>query len=184
MMSTTTSGDARFGAAVRGTMTTFRSGTAIAPPPRSRVEGIEAWALRKFPPSFVRFLSEYNGGTLESGEIQLKWGSFYLEKFLPIVDDINSSPRGIEDLEVIASQLDWALSEDEESESLDLIPIASAFAGNYVMLDYRRNEHDPEVVYWDHEKSTEFMPVTYEIARSFSEFLELLQSNWPIKETR
>lgn len=56
----------------------------------------------------------------------------------------------------------------------ELIPIASFFAGDYVCLDFTDNRDEPSICVWNHENSGEFEPVTYKVANTFAEFLEML----------
>ncbi len=54
------------------------------------------------------------------------------------------------------------------------MPISSVFAGDFVCLDFRIDKNNPSVCIWSYEESGEFEPVTYNVADSFTEFLEIL----------
>ena len=49
------------------------------------------------------------------------------------------------------------------------------YDGNlYVCLDYRKSKEKPSICVWSHEESEDFAPVTYKVADTFSEFVEML----------
>lgn len=41
-------------------------------------------------------------------------------------------------------------------------------------LDYRKSKEKPSICVWSHEESEDFAPVTYKVADTFSEFVEML----------
>jgi len=77
-------------------------------------------------------------------------------------------------MEVVLSQIDTRLTDDENLIGANVIPIAALFAGDFVCLDFRNSE-TPSVVVWFHEESDELSPVTTKVAEDFTEFLNMLK---------
>lgn len=97
-----------------------------------------------------------------------------VETFLSIIKVEDYAEFGDYDIDVIHTQLDERLSANEDLVGYDMVPIAQIFAGDYVCLDYRESSDHPCVCVWSHEESGEFDPVTYKIADSFTQFIEML----------
>lgn len=81
---------------------------------------------------------------------------------------------GMFDIDITWSQLDERLTDDGDLLGVDLLPIAVLFAGDFLCLDFRKSRNNPEICVWDHENSAELEPVTYHVANSFNEFLDML----------
>ena len=147
------------------------------PPSKERIEWFEKAYRIKLPESFVQFLAYANCG------VPVKEKTFFvgnkerlIERFLCITNSPKQEPdKGIYDITVVATQLDERLVDDPDMIGMNLIPIATLFAGDFVCLDYRESKDNPKVVVWDHEQSDEFAPATEVVANSFDEFLELLK---------
>ncbi len=105
-----------------------------------------------------------------------KWGNsnYVIERFLGFINNYKTSSIGIYDIAVVLSQIDTRLTDNPDLEGDELIPIASLFAGNYLCLDFTKDGENTSICIWDHEESDEFQPVTYKVADSFSEFIEML----------
>lgn len=65
-------------------------------------------------------------------------------------------------------------TDNEDLIGVEVLPIAELFAGDYVCLDYRKSREKPSICVWSHEESEDFAPVTYKVADTFSEFVEML----------
>jgi hypothetical protein len=130
----------------------FDPASIVPPPPPGHLEALEDYYDIKLPDDYKRFVVT-----------------------LPVIQDVEDHPLGWLELEVVASQLDSRLSDDEDGENINLIPIAALFAGNFVVLDYRKGPENPTVGFWDHEASEDFAPAVTTVARSFSEFLSILK---------
>lgn len=133
------------------------------------------WRL-KLPLDYRQFLKEYNGGVPEKREFKGNHSNriYMVEFFLSIVKVEDYNKFGYYDISVIHSQLDERLSANEDLIGYDMVPIACIFAGDYVCLDFREDSAHPCVCVWSHEESGEFDPVTYRIADSFTQFIEML----------
>lgn len=101
--------------------------------------------------------------------------TYVVERFLGFINDVKSSPLENYDIAVVLSQIDTRLTDNPELVGDELIPIASLYAGNYVCLDYRQDKENPSICVWNHEESDEFSPMTYHVANSFLDFIELLR---------
>lgn len=132
------------------------------------------WRLQ-LPGSFLDFIKVYNGAEVEGAIFECNNRSYAIERFLCILDDIENSPKGIYDIDVVFSQIEERLTDNEDLLGAEVLPIASIFAGDFVCLDFRENKKNPLVCVWSHEESGEFEPVLYKIAANFSGFLEVLQ---------
>ncbi|KEZ52455.1 SMI1/KNR4 family protein [Metabacillus indicus] len=132
------------------------------------------WRL-KLPESFLRFIKENNGAEIDDGTFEYSNRGYAVERFLCMLDDIEDNPNGIYDIDVVFTQIGERLTDNEDLLGAEVLPIASIFAGDFVCLDYRADKNNPSVCIWSHEESGEFDPVTYKVADSFSEFLNILE---------
>jgi hypothetical protein len=78
------------------------------------------------------------------------------------------------DVSVVTSLLDARLTTDPDRVGLSLIPIAELFAGDFVVLDFRRDPSAPRISIWYHERSIDFAPVADDLCASFSDFCAML----------
>lgn len=90
------------------------------------------------------------------------------------MENYKDSQLGWYDISVVISQIEERLTDNLDLIGVEVLPIAELFAGDYVCLDYRTNKNAPSVCVWSHEKSGEFEPVTYKVADTFAEFIEML----------
>ena len=155
-------------------MIDFVEGSILPPPPAARVERLQDEFAQRFPPAYLEFLQASNGGKIVRNAVEAGSQPFVIERFLPIVGDIKADPDGWADVAVVVTQLDARLVEDEDKLGVPLVPIASLFAGDFLVLDYRRGATEPSVARWDHEASVDLAPVADEVAPSFAAFLKLL----------
>ncbi|WP_203289910.1 SMI1/KNR4 family protein [Metabacillus sp. cB07] len=132
------------------------------------------WRL-KLPESFLRFIKENNGAEIDDGTFEYSNRGYAVERFLCMLDDIEDNANGIYDIDVVFTQIGERLTDNEDLLGAEVLPIASIFAGDFVCLDYRADKNNPSVCIWSHEESGEFDPVTYKVADSFSEFLNILE---------
>lgn len=99
---------------------------------------------------------------------------YMVEFFLSIVKVEDYDEFGDYDIDVVHTQLDERLSANKHLIGYDMVPIAYIFSGDFVCLDFRENSAHPSMCVWSHEESGEFDPVTYKIADSFTQFIEML----------
>ncbi len=133
------------------------------------------WRL-KLPLDYRQFLKEYNGGVSKKCEFKGDHSNriYMVENFLSIIKGEDYDEFGDYDIDVILTQVEERLSANRHLIGVDMLPIAQIFAGDYVCLDFREINDHPSVCVWSHEESGEFDPVTYKIADSFTQFLEML----------
>lgn len=136
---------------------------------------LEEYCGIKFPGSYVDFIQKYNAGVPIKNEFLCNNHFYAIDRFLGFISDYETSPLGDYDIGVVLSQVDTLLTDDPDLVGDEMIPIVELFAGDLVCLDYRDNKENPSVCVWDHEESDEFDPVTYHVADSFSEFIEMLR---------
>lgn len=139
-----------------------------------RIRKVEEYSKIKFPDSYMDFIKKYNAGVPINNEFLCNKHFYAIDRFLGFVNEYKTSPLGNYDIAVVLSQIDIRLTDNLDLIGDELIPIASLFAGDYVCLDYRQNREKPSICVWDHEESEEFAPVTYKVADTFSEFVEML----------
>lgn len=140
-----------------------------------RIRKIEEYSEVSFPKSYIDFICKYNIGVPITKEFLCNNHSYAIDRFLGFVNEYNTSPLGDYDIAVVLSQIDTRLTDNPDLIGDEMIPIASLFAGDYVCLDFKENKDNPSICVWSHEESDEFMPVTYKVADSFSEFIGMLR---------
>lgn len=139
-----------------------------------RIQSFEKYSRVKLPDSYIDFIKKYNVGEPITDNFSDSNNSYVIDRFLGFVNEYETSPLGDYDISVVLSQIDCYLTDNPDLIGDELIPIAALFAGNFVCLDFTEDKENPSVCVWDHEESDEFKPVTYKIADSFSEFLDML----------
>lgn len=139
-----------------------------------RIQKIEKYSRISFPNSYISFIKKYNIGIPITNEFISNKHSYAVDRFLGFVNEYKTSSLGEYDIAVVLSQIDTRLTDNPDLVGDELIPIASLFAGDYVCLDFTENKDEPSVCIWSHEESEEFKPVTYKVANTFSEFVDML----------
>jgi len=153
----------------------FDPASIIPPPPPGRVEMLEDYFEIPLPDDYKRFVTTHNGAVPLESRFDVAGLERAVERFLPIIQDVEGHPLGWLDLEVVASQLDSRLTDDEDGENINLVPIAAVLAGDFIVLDYRKGSEHPTIGLWDHEASEDFAPAVTTVARTFNEFLSILR---------
>ena len=100
--------------------------------------------------------------------------NYAVTRFLCILKNVQETQNGWYDISVVESQIGERLTDNESLIGVEVLPIAELFAGDYVCLDYRKSKEKPSICVWSHEESEDFAPVTYKVADTFSEFVEML----------
>ncbi len=139
-----------------------------------KIQKLEDYSGVKFPESYIGFIKKYNTGIPITNKFEFNGNVYVIERFLGFINNYKTSSIGIYDIAVVLSQIDTRLTDNPDLEGDELIPIASLFAGNYLCLDFTKDGENTSICIWDHEESDEFQPVTYKVADSFSEFIEML----------
>lgn len=149
--------------------------TIVKPlPTEMSVSKHEKYWRQTLPKSYVEFMNLNNGVVVEDATFQIGNREYMIERFLCMVDDIKEHPQAIYDIDVVLSQIEERLTDNEELLGAEVLPIAAVFAGDFVCLDFRNNTKEPAVCVWSHEESGELEPVFYEITKSFADFIDIL----------
>ena len=149
---------------------------SILPAPSDqRILEFESNCRITLPEEFKKFIKEYNGAVPETKVFFDGRSERMVERFLSLLDDFKSDDvNGWYDIEVVLSQIDTRLGDDEDLIGYNVIPFAALFAGDFVCLDCRKSGIAPVVV-WFHEESDDFSPVFSTVAASVTEFFEMLK---------
>lgn len=140
----------------------------------------EEWEVT-LPSDYKEFLKKYNAGIPQQDSFVYRGHEYALIRFLGIIDDFEDNEMGEYDIEVVESEIGERLTDNEDLVGMEVVPIAELFAGDYLCLDLRKKhklfgkkDDTPSVCVWDHEESGVFDPVTYKVADSFTDFLNML----------
>ena len=133
----------------------------------------EMWRL-KLPADYRAFLLETNGGIPQKNEFTYNNRKRMIESFLCILEDTENSEFGSYDIDVVLTQIEDRLTDNEDLVGCEVLPIAELFAGDYLCMDFRKDKDSPEICIWSHEESEELDPVTYKVANTFTEFVGML----------
>jgi hypothetical protein len=153
----------------------IKKGTALTPPSDALVAEFEDANDVTLPTSFVALLRTANGATPLRPLLETPRRQRVVERFLCLLDDYKT-PEGAYDMNVVMTQIDERLGDDEEEVGNSIIPFAVLFAGDFVCLDFRNDRAAPTVCVWYHEESTTFRPLVETIAPSFDAFLAMLHA--------
>lgn len=128
----------------------------------------------KLPKDYLDFIMRYNGGEPVQDTFEYNKYDYSIDRFLCILDDVENSEDGEYDISVVEEEIGEMLTDNENLIGIEVLPIAELYGGDMVCLDFRKSPDSPTVCIWDSEESDEFEPVTYEVAKSFTEFCEML----------
>ncbi len=131
------------------------------------------WRI-KLPKDYMDFIMKYNGGEPDQDAFIHNKYEYNIERFLCILEDVENSEVGEYDISVVEGEIGERLTENEDLIGIEVLPIAELYGGDMICLDFRKTPDAPTVCIWDSEESDEFAPVTYEVAKSFTEFLGML----------
>lgn len=153
----------------------IKEGTIIYPlPNKALIEEEEKFWHIKLPKDYLNFIMCYNGGEPIQDTLTHNDYDYNIDRFLCILDDVENSEYGEYDIGVVEGEIGEMLTENEDLIGIEVLPIAELYGGDMVCLDFRKNPEAPTVCVWDSEESDEFAPVTYEVAKSFTEFCNML----------
>lgn len=158
----------------------------IAAPGDERIHEFEKAHGVKFPEEYISFLKAHNGAVPVKGAIDCRNETYYVERFLPLLDKEALEKMGLienqETLErLLPLEMDAVIQEyaDRITEDLDLeemyyIPIALLSGGNLACLDFGVYPDPPTVCIWLKEESDSLYPVLADAAVDFDDFLDRL----------
>jgi hypothetical protein len=153
----------------------FQPNTCLPAPSDETIRAMEENYEIKLPNLFVQFLQSGNGGTPIQNEFRQGTRERVIEFFLCLLDaPADNETRGWGDINVVITQLDERLVEDEDAYGIPIIPFGALFGGDFICLDYRENPENPSIAVWDHEQSEDLKPYLEKIADSFEAFLQKL----------
>jgi hypothetical protein len=143
-------------------------------PSNERIEWFEKIYRIELPIEYKEFLRNFNGCKPITNILNSNGREYVIERFLCLLDKPKENEiYGWYDLTSVLTQLDCRLIDDEDLIGMNVIPIATLFAGDFICLDYRK-DIKPCVVVWNHEESDDFEPVTEEVADNVNEFFNML----------
>lgn len=153
----------------------IKNGSELQSPNDELIESFEEYCEIKLPTDFIDFLKKYNGSIPITNVFLHEKNELLIERFLCLLEDPeDDDENGWYDIEVVLSDIDTRLTDDEDLTGVNVIPFAVLFAGDFLCLDFSEKEI-PSVVVWYHEESGELNPVTSEVADNFSNFLSMLK---------
>ncbi len=126
------------------------------------------------PQDYKAFIMSFNGGEPVQMVFSYDGYEYGIDRFLCILKNPRGSEFGVYDISVVDTQIGEMLTDNEELIGIEVLPIAELYGGDMVCLDFRKNPNAPTVCVWDSGESDEFEPVTYEVAKSFTEFCNML----------
>ena len=150
--------------------------TIIYPLPKEELilEYEKDWEL-KLPEDYRSFIRQYGGVEPIERSFDHKGHDYVIDRFLCMLEDPDEADDdGWYDIDVVRSQVSWRLTANEDLIGAEMLPIAVLFAGDLLCLDFRKNPDAPTVCIWYHEESGDFDPVTSTVAKSFTEFCDML----------
>lgn len=133
----------------------------------------EMWNI-KLPKAYREYLIDFNGASPKKRSFLCNNHEYAVDRFLCVLENTEDSEYGSYDIDVVLTQIEDKLTDNEDLVGCELLPIAQLFAGDYVCLDFRKKTNRPEVCVWSHEESGELDPITYKVSESFEEYLKLL----------
>lgn len=133
----------------------------------------QMWRI-KLPMDYRQFLLDTNGGVPSKRNFNYKNHMYMIVSFLCILEDTENNNFGVYDIDVVLSQIEDRLTDNEDLVGCELLPIAELYAGDYLCLDFNEKMDMPSICIWSHEESGELEPVTYKVANTFSDFIEML----------
>lgn len=138
------------------------------------ISSFEEYCGVELPEEYKEFLKLNNGAIPQTNTFNYGGREYLIERFLCLLEYPESDEtHGWYDLEVVLSQIDTRLTDNENLVGANIIPFAALFAGDFVCLDFRDNKK-PSISVWFHEESDDFKPVTIKVADSFAAFLKML----------
>ena len=131
------------------------------------------WRIH-LPDSYRQFLKTYNGGEPVESSFIYEKHQYAIDRFLSVLSDYKTNELGDYDIDVVWTQVEDRLTDDEDLVGVEKLPIAALTFGDLICLDFKKNPQNPSVCIWFHEESEEMEPVTETIADSFDAFVNML----------
>lgn len=147
----------------------------IEPKPTDKTINYEEslWKI-KLPNDYKIFIKEFNGCIPQTQTFFVNDREYLIERFLCILEKSEEHDLGSYDIDVILTQIEDRLTDNEDLIGAEVLPIAQLFSGDYLCLNFKEAFDSPKVVIWSHEESGELEPVLYEVCDSFKNFIEMI----------
>lgn len=129
------------------------------------------WCLT-LPSAYKEFIKKMNGVKPVDASVYYNFHTEGISRFLCILDSIEDNEESWFDISVVFSPMIGRMVYSEDTYGIDVLPIAQLDYGNYLALDYKVKDQEPQVVVWDLDTSREFDPVTYFVYENFKNFLD------------
>lgn len=153
----------------------IKNETLILPLPlETLIKKEESYWRIELPSFYKEFIMKYNGGVPEEGSFICNGHSYFIERFLCILDDSENNKLGMYDIDVVLSQIEDRLTDNEDLVGVELLPIASLYGGDFVCLNFKESKNNPTVCIWNHEESQELDPVIYDVSNKIDVFFDLV----------
>ena len=140
-------------------------------PTQKGIEKEEGYWKVTLPIEYKIFISKYNGAVPITKVFTVSSHEYVIERFLCILEDSENNQLGMYDIDVVLSQIEDRLTDNEDLVGVELLPIASLFGGDFLCLNFKDRKHAPTVGVWKHEESSELEPVFLQGFSDFKEFL-------------
>ncbi|WP_240733022.1 SMI1/KNR4 family protein [Jeotgalibacillus sp. S-D1] len=110
-------------------------------PTDKRISAFENYCRVTLPTTFVDFIESYNGSIPITNNFPHEDYEILIERFLCLLNNPqDDDENGWYDIEVVLSQIDTRLTDNEDLIGAELIPYAELFVGDYVCLDFREKK--------------------------------------------
>ena len=126
----------------------------------------------KLPISYREFIINNNGGIPEKRSFLCNNHEYVIDRFLCILEKTENNVYGSYDIDVVLTQIEDRLTDNEDLIGCELLPIAQLFAGDYLCINFNNGNSEPSICVWSHEESGELEPVFYNLFEIFNEFLK------------
>lgn len=152
---------------------TYDNNTIVSPLPSQELIAKEEgyWHI-KLPNDYKKFIEKYNGVAPLQNEFSVNGRKYLIERFLPILENSENNEFGEYDIDVVLTELDERLISDEDLIGVELLPIATLFAGDFLALDYVKNRENPSLSIWVHDESADLEPITIAAFDTFTQLTE------------
>lgn len=154
----------------------YKKDTKFPSPTQEMLTSFDEFYHLKLPEDYKKFIVNYNGVVPESNVFNHENRDRIIERFLPwLFDPKEYGDIGWMDINVVISQIDTRLVDDEDLVGVNVIPFAVLFGGDFLCFDFRKNINSPSVVIWNHETSEELEPDLMYVCQDFQTLLGMLE---------
>lgn len=120
------------------------------------------------PQSYKEFIKKMNGIKVTNAIIEYDSHKEGIFQFFCIMQNIENQWL---EIDVISAPIIDRLVYNEECTGMEVIPIAKLDYGNYLVLDYKVPDNDPQIGVLDFEIAEELNPSIHFVFESFDDFI-------------